>query len=147
MNRHEDLIEHLARQELTPAELTDVLERLSCQATTELPTIGAVSEVTGASAEAIGRMLADIRGVSFQEAFGRRLDEHEAVLSVHREILEGHHREIQGLRAELHPDAESVQKELSDPIMRGLESLMNRSFLVLWIILIACAIAFTFLRE
>lgn len=78
--RYEDLVEDLAQQELSPEELRAVLDRLACDATAEVPTVGAVSEVTGVSPEVIGRILAQIRSEDLHEEFGKRLDEHDEKL-------------------------------------------------------------------
>lgn len=95
MSQHfEDQIEDLAREALSPEELREILDRLAIQETTEAHTVGAVCEVTGATPEIIGRMLADIRGVSFQQAFGRKLEQQAAELQSQRSRLETHDRRL-----------------------------------------------------
>lgn len=104
-HQFDDPVEALARAELTPEELREVLDRLALEATEEMPTIGAVTEVTGTPPEVVGRILADIRGISFQEAFGKRLDAQEAKVAEHSRRLDAHEQKLAERRAPSSVDA------------------------------------------
>lgn len=67
------------REPVSAEETRALLDRLAVSegGGEEGGTVGAVCEVSGVGPEVVGRMLADIRGVSWQELFGDRLDEVE----------------------------------------------------------------------
>lgn len=74
----ESTLEELAAQELTAAELRNLLERIGkTEFGSDAPTVGAVAEATGLTAAEVGHLLADLRGASFQERFGTVLNDHE----------------------------------------------------------------------
>ncbi len=79
----ESTLEELAAQELTPTELRSLLERIGRQefGGSDAPTVGAVAETTGLSPLEVGQLLADLRGVAFQERFGALLANHEQRLT------------------------------------------------------------------
>lgn len=69
----------LLQQELSESEVRELLERLSAEefAAPSLATVSAVCEATGASAELIGRILADIRKQNIEERYGETIERHE----------------------------------------------------------------------
>ena len=87
---HELELEALAREELTPAELRALLERIG-QAElggSDAPTVGAVAEATGKAALEVGEMLASLRGEDFRRRFEHVLSNHEGRL---RRLEQGKH--------------------------------------------------------
>ncbi|MBA4293103.1 hypothetical protein C0431_09035 [bacterium] len=64
------------RERISAEEAREFLDRLAVSELGEADegTVGAICEVAGVGPEVVGRMLADIRGVSWQELFGNRLD-------------------------------------------------------------------------
>ena len=82
-------LEAISREELSATELREVLQRLSVKefGGSERPTVAAVSEATGASCEAIGRILAEIRQQNLHDLFGKTISQHAVELKEHgREI-------------------------------------------------------------
>lgn len=86
----ESTLEELAAQELTAAELRNLLERIGkTELGSDAPTVGAVAEATGLTAAEVGHLLADLRGVSFQERFGNVLNDHEGRIRLIEKKLGG----------------------------------------------------------
>ncbi len=69
----------LLQQELSDSEVREILERLSAEefAAPLHATVSAVCEATGASADVIGRILADIRKQNIEERYGEAIERHE----------------------------------------------------------------------
>lgn len=87
---HELELEALAREELTPAELRVLLERIG-QAElggSDAPTVAAVAEATGLGTADVGSMLAALRGEDFRRRFEHVLSNHEGRL---RRLEQGKH--------------------------------------------------------
>lgn len=77
-----DFLEQLAAEPLEPSEVRLILERLAVEefGGPDRPTIGEVAEVGNTSPEAVGRILAQIRGTtleSWKRSFEGRLDGHD----------------------------------------------------------------------
>lgn len=113
----------LREEHLTDVEVHEILSRLSAQEMggSELATIGAVSEATGAAPEVIGKMLAEIRQQNLREQFGSRLDDHESKL---RRLEQDAQRARSPVAAELPTD--EIQREV-EAIAR--ERIAARKFL------------------
>lgn len=76
-----DYLSELAQTEVSPEETRQILQRLAFEefGGSENSRLGEIAEVTGASPEAIGRILADIRGESedeWRQGIESRLDLH-----------------------------------------------------------------------
>jgi len=74
----------LLQQEVSDSEVRQILERLSAEefAAPLHATVAAVCEATGASAEVIGRILADIRKQNIEERYGETIERHEEQIGV-----------------------------------------------------------------
>lgn len=77
-----DFLEQLSAETLEPSEVRSVLERLALDefGGEDHPTIGDVAEAASTSPEAVGRILAQIRGTTLEawrSQFEQRLDSHD----------------------------------------------------------------------
>lgn len=95
-------LEELAMQELTSSELHELLERLSAEEIRPAgATVSAVSEATGTSVLAVGRILADIRQQNLQELFGVRLDKVEGQVGSQQSQIKDLERSVAVARSEV----------------------------------------------
>lgn len=89
-------------QELTSSELHELLERLSAEEIRPAGgTVSAVSEATGTSVLAVGRILADIRQQNLQELFGVRLDKVEGQVGFQQSQIKDLERSVAVARSEV----------------------------------------------
>lgn len=104
-----DFYDELAKEELSGDELRQVLQRLAREELggSDLPTIGSVSEATGANGETIGRILANLRGAEW-EAWRTRFE------STARE----HKQRLEALEAKPKSAAEMTDDELYERVRR-----------------------------
>ncbi|MBS1711511.1 MAG: hypothetical protein JSS71_07300 [Armatimonadetes bacterium] len=72
-------------ERVSEEEARILLQRLAVQEISGAPTLSAVCEASGATPEVAGRILADIRGTTWQELFGRRVSAIERRLQDHDE--------------------------------------------------------------
>ena len=109
-------LEEIAAEELTPAEVREVLTRLAVSefGGSDQATVAAVAEVVGTSPLVVGRLLAEIRHRSLDERFGSRLRENETRLGETQ-------AEVSKLKAVKRED-DVIQKELRVMARERIES-------------------------
>lgn len=80
----------LLNEEVQDAEVREILERLAARdlGGSELATVGALCEATGATPQLVARLLAEIRQTNLDEKFGAILDDHEAALEDQADAIE-----------------------------------------------------------
>ncbi len=103
-------LETLAREELTDAEVREVLERLGAEQMggSERPTVGAVAEATGTGPEVIGRILGEIRKRDLEARFGTAIDRHEVEIK----RLDQQTARLARERAKIYPQDDEVTEEI-----------------------------------
>lgn len=116
-------------EQVSDGEARELLDRLAV--TSEFGdggvSISAVCEATGSSPAVVSRILADIRGVSWQEEFGDRLLLAEDSLTKQRARLDEHESKIELLSRKIslpeeHPQEEFAHHALSSLAAENVES-------------------------
>ncbi len=128
-------LEEIATEELTPAEVREVLTRLAVNefGGDDQATVATVAEVAGTSALVVGRLLAEIRHRSLDERFGSRLREYETRLVETQ-------AEVSKLKAVKRED-DSIQKELRDMARERIASRKYSAFIGISTIMLILLIA------
>jgi hypothetical protein len=112
----------LRQQEITDAELRELLERLGQEEMggSGLSRVGDVVEATGASSQVIGRMLADIRKDDWERRFGLRQEVVEKKVETHGRILSDHERRLTSPGGQTRTDEELYDAMLAERQRRHL---------------------------
>lgn len=102
-------------------ETRDLLERLASPVGIDgRATISAICEATGSTPQLVSRILADIRGVSWQKEFGDRLQAHSAKLLKHEVAIKEHSHQISELKQRTleRPVRRSRDREIEEEMQR-----------------------------
>ncbi len=114
MSELEHQREELLAEEVTDAELREILDRLGQDefGGSGQSRVGDIVELTGIPPEAIGRILADIRKDEWERRFGLRQDQIESRVDHHEKVLREHAEQLRKTRnqpEEPRPKAHEVQ--------------------------------------
>jgi hypothetical protein len=91
--------QEILAEQVSDVETWEILDRLArLEDFTGGSTVSAICEVTGSTPLVVSRILADIRGQSWQAEFGNRLDAHDLQLAEHEWKLERHDEDISELQ-------------------------------------------------
>jgi hypothetical protein len=130
--------EAILREELTDAEVRELLRRLSVEQFqgSEHPTVAAVCEACGVGPEVVGRMLAEIRQENLKELFGVRLDTHEQkIVKVEQEVKQLRKRPF--LRPAIAPEVLAEMEDMAQQRIMGRKH-QETIFVILAFVLLAC---------
>lgn len=125
MSELEHQREQLLAEEITDAELREILERLGQDefGGSGQSRVADIVELTGIPPEAICRILADIRKDEWEKRFGLRQDRMEARVDHHEKVLKDHAEELRKARqAEQRPEPKPKAYEVQIPSRRRAES-------------------------
>lgn len=144
-NLTESQKQELLNEEVLDEEVREILERLSSAELggSELATIGAIAEATGASPNLIGRMLAEIRQENLDERFGKTLRKHQDTLETHSAKIARHGEELQKIKVAGARDSDAVgeySEEVEEELAKMAEERIRHREMQPYVVMIAFVI-------